>query len=134
MLNLNQKAILRADGAAKAEARTASYTGLAVTVGRFLLALFFASWTVRAALDPLRTLARQAEEIGAGHLNQRIELNRTDEIGALAHSFNPMAEKLREARKQEEERLQRAERMSDAALENLYDPVIVTDAQGESCI
>lgn len=129
VLDLNQKAILRANGAAKAEARTASYTGLGVTVAAFLLALFFASWTIRAALDPLRTLARQAEEIGRGHLNQRIVLNRTDEIGGLANSFNSMAEKLREARKQEEERLRRAERMSDAALENLYDPVIVTDAQ-----
>lgn len=129
VLNLNQKAILRANSAAKTEARTASYTGLGVTVVAFLLALFFASWTIRAALDPLRTLARQAEEIGRGHLNQRIVLNRVDEIGALADSFNQMAEKLREARKQEEARLRRAERMSDAALENLYDPVIVTDAQ-----
>ncbi|HLJ53963.1 MAG TPA: ATP-binding protein, partial [Chthonomonadaceae bacterium] len=41
-----------------------------------------------------------------------------------------MAEKLREARRIEEERLSRAERMSDAALESLYDPVIVTDAAG----
>ncbi len=130
ILEVNQKAILRANGEAKAEARVASYTGMAVTAGAFLLALFFAIWTIRAALDPLRTLARQAEEIGRGHLNQRIDLNRTDEIGALAVSFNRMAEKLREARRQEETRLRRAERMSDAALENLYDPVIVTDAQG----
>ncbi|MCW3099694.1 MAG: Alginate biosynthesis sensor protein KinB [Chthonomonadaceae bacterium] len=129
VLDLNQKAILRANGAAKTEARTASSTGLGVTVAAFLLALFFASWTIRAALDPLRTLARQAEEIGRGHLNQRIVLNRTDEIGGLADSFNTMAEKLREARKQEEARLRRAERMSEEALENLYDPVIVTDAQ-----
>ena len=127
---LNQQAIRRADTAAKTEARTASYTGLGVTVAAFLLALFFASWTVRAALDPLRTLARQAEEIGRGHLNQQIVLNRADEIGGLAASFNQMTEKLREARKQEEARLRRAERMSDAALENLYDPVVVTDAQG----
>lgn len=131
VLNLNQQAIRRANGMAKAEARTASYTGMGVTAAAFLLALFFASWTIRAALQPLRTLARQAEEIGRGHLNQRIELNRTDEIGGLADSFNQMTEKLREARKQEEARLRRAERMSDAALENLYDPVVVTDAQGK---
>jgi NtrC-family two-component system sensor histidine kinase KinB len=78
----------------------------------------------------LRTLARQAEEIGAGHLNQRIELRRDDEIGALAASFNHMAESLQQARHNEEERLHRAERMSDDALESLYDPVIVTDANG----
>src|SRR5262249_41840222 len=51
-------------------------------------------------------------------------------IGALATAFNQMAEKLRAARRQEEERLHRAERMSDAALESLIDPVLVTDAAG----
>ena len=130
VLDLNQAAIVRANGAAKAEARIASSTGLAVTGGAFGLALLFAFGTTRAALSPLRSLARQAGEIGRGHLNQRIELRRTDEIGTLATAFNDMTEKLREARRQEEARLQRAERMSDAALENLYDPVIVTDAGG----
>ncbi len=41
-----------------------------------------------------------------------------------------MTERLREARRQEAQRLHRAERMSDEALESLYDPVIVTDAAG----
>ncbi len=128
ILDLNQTAILRANARATAEARRASYTSIGVTAGAFILALFLVTWTIRAALTPLRSLARQAEEIGIGHLNQRIELHRTDEIGMLAASFNQMAEKLREARRLEEARLHRAERMSDAALENLYDPVIVTDA------
>lgn len=130
VLNLNQAAIVRADERARAEARRASYTSIGVTVGAFALALLFVSWTTRAALAPLRSLARQVEEIGIGHLNQHIELHRTDEIGTLATAFNRMAEKLREARRLEEERLHRAERMSDAALESLYDPVLVTDARG----
>ena len=131
VLNLNQDAILRANEQAKSEAWRASRAGEAATVGAFGLAILFAVWTTRAALTPLRTLARQAEEIGIGHLNQRILLNRTDEIGGLAASFNEMTEKLREARKLEAERLSRAERMSDAALESLYDPVVVTDAIGK---
>lgn len=130
VLDLNQKAILQADIRAKAEARRATLTGIVVTTGAFALALFFVFAVLKAALTPLRSLARQAEEIGAGHWNQRIELRRSDEIGALAFSFNRMAEKLREAWREEEERLHRAERMSDAALENLYDPVVVTDAKG----
>jgi PAS domain S-box-containing protein len=130
VLDVNQAAIVHANDRAKIEARRASYTSVGITVGAFLLALFV-PWTVRAALSPLRSLARQAEEIGVGHLNQRIELHRTDEIGALATAFNQMAEKLRAARRLEEERLHRAERMSDAALESLYDPVLVTDAAGQ---
>jgi NtrC-family two-component system sensor histidine kinase KinB len=131
VLDINQAAIVRADERAKAEARRASWIGIGMTAGAFILALFFALRMVGASLAPLRSLARQAEEIGAGHLNQRIELQRTDEIGALAGSFNDMTEKLRAAHRLAEERLHRAERMSDAALESLYDPVIVTDANGK---
>ncbi|HEY3413988.1 MAG TPA: ATP-binding protein [Armatimonadota bacterium] len=130
VLNLNQMAILRADQRAKAEARQASRVGIAMTVGALVLALFFALRVIGSSLTPLRTLARQAEEIGAGHLDQRIELHREDEIGNLAASFNHMAESLREAHRREEERLHRAERMSDEALESLYDPVVVTDGEG----
>ncbi|MBV9849292.1 MAG: HAMP domain-containing protein [Armatimonadetes bacterium] len=132
VLDVNQAAIVRADRRAKAEARRASLTGLGVTAAALLLALLLAGRTIRAVLTPLRTFARQAEEIGAGHLDQRIALPRQDEIGALAASFNDMAEKLTEARRLEEQRLHRAERMSDAALESLYDPVIVTD--GSACV
>ena len=127
VLNINQKAIVDADKRAKAQAQRATATGIAVTGAAFCAALFFALRMTRASLMPLQSLARQAEEIGAGRWNQRIELRRNDEIGALAHSFNHMAEQLREAWEQEEQRLHRAERMSDAALESLYDPVIVTD-------
>lgn len=129
ILDLNQNAIVSADQRAKAEARNATLTGIAVTLGAGVLALGFVLRMIQSALQPLRSLARQAEEIGAGHWNQRIELRRDDEIGALADSFNAMAAKLREAWRLEEQRLHRAERMSDAALESLYDPVIVTDDQ-----
>ncbi len=131
VLNLNQDAIVRANEQAKSEAWRASRVGEAVTAGAFGLAILFVVWTTRAALNPLRSLARQTEEIGLGHLNQKILLNRSDEIGALAASFNDMTERLREARRLEMERLKRAERMSDAALESLYDPVVVTDAEGK---
>ncbi len=130
VLDLNQKAIVYADEQAKAEARRVSLVSFGVTAGAFVLLLLLVPWTIRASLTPLRSLARQAEEIGVGHLNQRIELNRTDELGALAASFNSMAEKLRAARQVEEERLHLAERMSDAALESLYDPVIITNGAG----
>ena len=130
VLDLNQAAILRADVRAKDEARRASRLGISMTAGALVLALFFALRMIGSSLTPLRALARHAEEIGEGHLNQRIEFHRDDEIGVLAASFNHMSESLRDARRREEARLRRAERMSDEALESLYDPVVVTDATG----
>jgi len=81
-------------------------------------------------LSPLQLLTSKAEAIGAGNLEERIDWNRTDEFGALGKAFNSMAEKLLVERKNEQYRLQRAQKMSDQALESLYDPVIVTNSKG----
>ncbi|MBB6052212.1 sensor histidine kinase [Armatimonas rosea] len=130
ILELNLAAMRRADAEAKHEARQSALLGAAATVGAAVLAVLLARRAVQGALLPLVSLARQAEEVGEGRLNQRIELTRSDEIGTLARAFNGMSEKLAEARAALEARLIRAERMNDAALESLYDPVIVTDAAG----
>jgi two-component system, NtrC family, sensor histidine kinase KinB len=130
ILELNLSAMRRADAEAKHEARQSALLGAAATVGAAVIAVLLALRAVRGALLPLVSLARQAEEVGEGRLNQRIELTRSDEIGTLARAFNGMSEKLTEARAALEARLVRAERINDAALESLYDPVIVTDAAG----
>lgn len=130
ILELNLQAIRQADARAKAEARQSAVLGIGITAFASLLALWLVRRTIREALLPLVSLARQAQEIGAGRLNQRIIVHRSDEIGTLADAFNEMSEKLTEARGALENRLIRAERLSDAALESLYDPVLVTDAAG----
>ncbi|GAB4453455.1 MAG: KinB sensor domain-containing domain [Armatimonadaceae bacterium] len=130
ILDLNQEAILAADQQARQEADTATVASIGITALALLLGMGLAWRNIVTMTTPLVSLTRQAEQIGAGHLNQRIEVRREDEIGLLARTFNEMAERLQRARRLEEERLQRAERMSDAALANLYDPVIVTDAEG----
>lgn len=130
VLDINQAAIIRADRRARAEARSASWRSIVITIAAFLFALFFALRMVRAIRNPILTLAEQSEEIGAGHLDQHIDIARSDEIGILASSFNRMSEKLREARKVQEKQLHFAQRMSDEALTSLYDPVIVTGAEG----
>ena len=131
VLDLNQAAIIRADERAKGEAQRDVIVGIVATATASLLAVALAWRLIAALLTPLVSLTRQAEEIGAGRLNGRIDDRRSDEIGQLAHSFNQMTERLADARQREETRFRRAERMSDAALENLYDPVIVTDAEGK---
>lgn len=130
VLDLNQAAIVRADVRAKAEAQAASVRSIVVSIAAFLLALFFALRMIHAILHPIFSLSAQSEEIGAGHLDQHIDIHRTDEIGTLADSFNRMTDKLREARRLLEQQLHIAQRMSDAALTSLYDPVIVTDSAG----
>lgn len=130
VLEINQAAIQRADARAKSQAQSGAIVGILMTLTALALAIWFARAAINSALTPLLALVQEAEQVGAGHLNRSIQLRRDDEIGLLAQAFNGMTEKLRDARKKEERRLHRAEQMSDAALENLFDPVLVTDATG----
>ncbi len=128
VLDINQAAIVRADERAKSDARQGAIIGIVMTLAALGLAIWFARRAINLALTPLMALVQETEQVGAGHLNRQIELRRDDEIGLLARAFNDMTAKLREARKQQDTRLHRAQKMSDAALENLFDPVLVTDA------
>jgi signal transduction histidine kinase len=127
--DVNEKDVESSYDTAKRGAQGAFYRSVAITLGALLLALLFALRMMRLAITPLTLLARQAEAISAGNFEERVDVRRTDEIGALAESFNKMAARLSELRRIESRRLQRAEQMSDAALDSLYDPVIVTDAR-----
>jgi two-component system NtrC family sensor kinase len=51
----------------------------------------------RAVYVPTATLRRGTEALGQGNLGVTIELDRADELGDLAHSFNQMARRLRDA-------------------------------------
>ncbi|HLK16229.1 MAG TPA: ATP-binding protein [Fimbriimonadaceae bacterium] len=130
LIAANRTSIAAANVAVSKDANGAFFTSILVTAGALVLAIFLALRMVRMALTPLAHLAKHAEVIGGGDLTRKIDLKRSDEIGALADAFDSMAAKLAELRKSEIRRLQRAEQMSDAALESLYDPVVVTDARG----
>ena len=53
-----------------------------------------------------------------------------DEIGTLAVGFNRMAERIRELRRSDMGKLLVAQQTTEAAIDSLYDPVIVTDSEG----
>lgn len=63
----------------------------------FLLAAPLALLAGHEIVVPLRRIAQGAKAIGDGNLDQRVPVDRSDEIGGLARSFNAMAEKLKES-------------------------------------
>ena len=68
----------------------------------------------RGMVRPIRTLEEGAQRIGAGELDQKIEIHTGDELEALADQFNTMSTQLRESyaglERKVEERTQRAAR------------------------
>jgi signal transduction histidine kinase len=70
---------------------------VALMVAGLLLSMLVAMWLARSMVRPIRTLQEGAARIGAGNLEQRIEINTGDELEALAEQFNQMSVQLRES-------------------------------------
>src|SRR3954466_7421978 len=69
-----------------------------------LLILFGATWMgsylAKRITRPVLMLSAAAREIGAGHLDQRVELQSNDEFGSLVEAFNSMARELAAGRRE----------------------------------
>jgi signal transduction histidine kinase len=62
-----------------------------------LLALGASALLARRMVRPIQALQQGAARLGAGELDQRIEVHSHDELEALAEEFNHMAQRLRES-------------------------------------
>ena len=122
----NENSILSRSRQRQKEANDAIARTIWVTAIAIVVAVLLAIRQNRTAVEPLSLLAARAETIASGDFKVR-ETARSDEIGALGAALEEMAGRLDEARAEAWRRLQRFEQMSDAALEHLYDPVVVLD-------
>lgn len=77
------------------QARTTSIIIMLVVT---LMAISVTFWFMRLITKPIESLAEITNEISRGQLDTRLDLNRTDEIGRLAASFDRMVESLRRSK------------------------------------
>jgi PAS domain S-box-containing protein len=132
LLQLNQRAMLAKSEAAAGVAqlwfyRTLLFAGVLVAAGLWL-AFFLANRIV----EPLRQLTATTARMAGGDLDARVIVTSRDEVGVLAAEYNRMAERIRQLRSSDMGKLLVAQQTTEAAIDSLYDPVIVTD--GEGCV
>ena len=101
----------------------------------FVYAVALASVLVTAAtiyfvLKPIRTLAKDAHRIAQGNLEHRVEWSSHDSFGGIASDLSRIALRLRELRDTEAGRRQMEFQLSDAVLQSIFEPIIVTDGKG----
>jgi len=101
---------------------------IAAAVGAFAL-IFAYRFTTRVA-GPVAALTDKTKRVGEGDYDQYIDVPSKDEIGTLAAEFNQMASRLRDGHKSEYWRLLLERKKSDAVINSIFEPVIVTDAGG----
>ena len=89
-----------------------------------------ATLTIFFVLRPIRTLAGDAHRIAQGNLEHRVEWSSRDDFGVLASELSRIAVRLRELRDTEAGRRQMEFQLSDAVLQSIFEPIIVTDGRG----
>jgi signal transduction histidine kinase/HAMP domain-containing protein len=138
MLNLTQRLILGCIlviGLA-AGLVLAAHNALAAA-GQLKLAWIFVAATAVVAgatayfvQRPIRMLARDAHRIAQGNLEHRVEWSSRDSFGVIASELNRIAVRLRELRDTDAGRRQMEYQLSDAVLQSIFEPIIVTDGKG----
>jgi PAS domain S-box-containing protein len=94
--------------------------------------IFLAFFMANRIVEPLRQLTATTAKMAAGDLNAEVVVSSLDEFGVLAAEFNRMAERIRQLRSSDMGKLLIAQQTTEAAIDSLYDPVIVTD--GDGCV
>jgi NtrC-family two-component system sensor histidine kinase KinB len=97
-------------------------------------AILVAAGTLVLVLRPIQQLARDVRRISSGDLAHRTEwgsgATRHDSFGIIANEMNRLAVQLRELRETEAGRRQMEFQLSDAVLQSIFEPIIVTDSKG----
>jgi two-component system, NtrC family, sensor histidine kinase KinB len=97
-------------------------------------AILVAALTLIFVLRPIQQLSRDIRRIAQGDLAHRTEWKSTgktpDSFGIIANEMNRLAVRLRELRETEAGRRQMEFQLSDAVLQSIFEPIIVTDAKG----
>jgi PAS domain S-box-containing protein len=130
LLRLNQEAMRRKADAASRIARRWLFVTLALSVALMVAGVAVEIRLSSAIAGPVRQLTAATTRMAAGELDTAVPVGSADEIGTLAVGFNRMAERIRELRRSDLGKLLVAQQTTEAAIDSLYDPVIVTDSAG----
>ena len=138
MLNLTRRLILgcvlliclTAGLALAAHAALAAAGQLRLAYLLVAAAMAVAAGTAFFVLRPIQQLARDAHRIAQGNLEHRVEWSSHDSFGVIASELNRIAVRLRELRDTEAGRRQMEFQLSDAVLQSIFEPIIVTDGKG----
>jgi len=130
LLQINQRAMVAKSEAAAGVAQHWFLTTLGIAASLVVAGLAFAVFLANRIVGPLRELTEAAARIAGGDLEVEARVISRDEVGILAAGFNTMAERIRQLRRSDLGKLVVAQQTTEAAIDSLYDPVIITDAEG----
>jgi two-component system, NtrC family, sensor histidine kinase KinB len=131
LLRLNQEAMRHKADAASRVARRWFFVTLALAVVLMAAGVAIELSLSKAIVGPVAQLTAATARLASGDLDTPpVPVRSADEIGALAVSFNRMADRLRELRRSDMGKLLVAQQTTEAVIDSLFDPIIVADGGG----
>jgi PAS domain S-box-containing protein len=131
LLQVNQRAMAAKSAAAAGVARREFLFTLGLAGALAVAGLGLAVLLANGIMRPLRELTVTAARIAGGDLTAKARVTSRDEIGILAAEFNRMAERIQQLRRSDLGRLVVAQQTTEAAIDSLFEPVMVTDGEGK---
>lgn len=127
LLELNEKAILKkSENSNKISQETELFMLIVAVISILFVALIIIK-APSAIIQPILELTKKVEAISEKKYSERIEIKSDNEVGALAVSFNKMAEKLSEYEKSNIEKIIKEKKRAESIVENMRDAIIVLD-------
>lgn len=124
----NQVAIKETINQNKEITRSAALWIIFILVTGSIISFIFISKFTDYIIRPIRDLTRSARLISEGNFEEKINVDvAEDEIANLANEFNTMSEKLQIYEKMNVNKILFEKRKSEIILENINEPVVVTD-------
>jgi len=124
---LNRQAMVEAQQNANRRANQAIIYTIVLSLSVIGFSLVFAFNLTKKVLRPIKELEKGIKKVADRNFQQKVEVASEDEIGVLADEFNEMITKLKEYEKINVKKLLMEKEKSEAVVNNLSSPLIVTD-------
>ena len=124
---INRQAMVEAQRSANSRANQAIIYTIVLALLVIAFSLIFAFYLTKQILRPIKELEKGIKKVADRNFQQQIEVASEDEIGVLADEFNEMIAKLQEYEKLNVKKLLMEKEKSEAVVNNLSSPLIVTD-------
>jgi PAS domain S-box-containing protein len=124
---INRQAMVDAQQNANSRANQAIIYTVILALSVTIFSLIFAFYLTKQILRPIKELGKGIKKVADRNFQQKVEVASEDEIGTLADEFNEMILKLKEYEKINVKKLVMEKEKSEAVVNNLSGPLIVTD-------
>ncbi len=124
---INRQAMVDAQQNANSRANQAIIYTVILALSVTIFSLIFALYLTKQILRPIKELGKGIKKVADRNFQQKVEVASEDEIGTLADEFNEMIFKLKEYEKINVKKLVMEKEKSEAVVNNLSGPLIVTD-------